>query len=245
LLHGRHDRRGRHEGARPGGRGAAGGRAGAPGRGRAGAGGRRDRGRSGLRPGRGRPEDVLRLARHARRAGLRGRGRDDRRPGRGRSGPLAARAADQARREPARGEWAGLMQAFAPGIYPRSEKLVQATRDLDRGRTTQEAVDEQVARDRDELVALQQQAGLDLLTDGLLTWQDHFRPILEASDGLEPGALTRFLDTNTFYRAPHATTATPRLSRPLDERYVAPVPGPRVATLPSPHALADGTGVEV
>jgi 5-methyltetrahydropteroyltriglutamate--homocysteine methyltransferase len=137
------------------------------------------------------------------------------------------------------------MKAFLPGIYPRSEKLVQATRDLDRGRTTQDAVDEQVRRDRETLVAVQQQAGLDLLTDGLLTWQDSFRPIVEASNGLEAGALTRFLDTNTFYRAPHGTTATPKLSAPLDERYVAPVPGRRVATLPSPYALADGTGVEV
>ena len=32
------------------------------------------------------------------------------------------------------------MRAFAPGIYPRSEALVQATRDLDRGRTSPEAV---------------------------------------------------------------------------------------------------------
>src|SRR5919199_816086 len=137
------------------------------------------------------------------------------------------------------------LRAFAPGIYPRSDKVVQATRDLDRGRTSQEAVDEQVERDRETLIAVQQQAGLDLLTDGLLTWQDIFRPIVEASDGLEAGALTRFLDTNTFYRAPHGTTATPKLAAPLDERYVAPVPGPRLATLPSPYALADGTGVEV
>src|SRR6188474_1340583 len=111
------------------------------------------------------------------------------------------------------------MKAFVPGIYPRSEALVQATRDLDRGRTTQEAVDEQIARDRDELLSVQQQAGLDLLSDGMLTWQDLFRPILDAADGLEPGALTRFLDTNTFYRAPHATTAIPKLSAPLDQRY--------------------------
>ncbi len=136
------------------------------------------------------------------------------------------------------------MRAFAPGIYPRSETLVQATRDLDRGRTSQEAVDEQVRKDRDELVAAQQEAGLDLLSDGMLTWQDLFRPLLEASDGLEPGALTRFLDTNTFYRAPHATSATPRLARALDERYIAPLPGPRLVTLPSPWALAEGTGVK-
>jgi len=134
------------------------------------------------------------------------------------------------------------MQAFAPGIHPRSEALVQATRDLDRGRTTQEAVDEQVERDLAELVSAQQAAGLDLLADGMLRWQDHFRPLLEAADGLETGALTRFLDTNTFYRAPKST-GEPRLSQPLDERYIAPLPGPRLVTLPSPYALARGTGI--
>ena len=135
------------------------------------------------------------------------------------------------------------MEAFAPGIYPRSEALVQATRDLDRGRTTQTAVDEQVERDLEQLVALQQEAGFDLLADGMLRWQDLFRPLVEASEGLEPGPLTRFLDTNTFYRAPVAAGDALRLRAPLDERYVAPLPKPRLVTLPSPYALAKGTGV--
>lgn len=135
------------------------------------------------------------------------------------------------------------LQAFIPGLYPRSEDLVQATRDLDRGRTTQEAVDSQVERDRAAFVSGQQEAGLDLLADGMLTWQDHFRPLLDSADGLETGALTRFLDTNTFYRAPKATTATPKLEAPLGERYVAPLPGPRLVTLPSPFALSHGTGI--
>jgi len=134
------------------------------------------------------------------------------------------------------------LQAFAPGIYPRSETLVQATRDLDRKRTTQEAVDEQVERDLAALVEAQQAAGLDLFTDGMLRWQDHFRPLLEQADGLETGALTRFLDTNTFYRAPKAT-GEPHLQGQLDGRYVAPLPGPRLVTLPSPFALALGTGL--
>jgi 5-methyltetrahydropteroyltriglutamate--homocysteine methyltransferase len=137
------------------------------------------------------------------------------------------------------------MEAYAPGIYPRSEALVQATRDLDRGRTSQEAVDEQLRRDLEELVSVQQQAGLDLLADGMLRWQDLFRPLLDTTEGLETGALTRFLDTNTFYRAPSATTATPKLPAGLDERYVPPVPGPRLVTLPSPFALAQGTGIPV
>ena len=135
------------------------------------------------------------------------------------------------------------LKAFIPGLYPRSEALVQATRDLDRGRTTQEAVDEQVERDQAELVSVQQQAGLDLLADGMLRWQDVFRPFVDAADGLETGALTRFLDTNTFYRAPSASTATPTLAAPVGERYIAPLPGPRLVTLPSPFALSHGSGL--
>jgi 5-methyltetrahydropteroyltriglutamate--homocysteine methyltransferase len=135
------------------------------------------------------------------------------------------------------------VKAFIPGLYPRSEALVQATRDLDRGRTTDQAVDEQVERDLAELISVQEQAGLDLLADGMLRWQDVFRPLVEAADGLDTGALTRFLDTNTFYRAPSASTATPTLGEPLIERYIVPIDGPRLVTLPSPFAFSHGTGL--
>lgn len=135
------------------------------------------------------------------------------------------------------------LQVLVPGLYARSEELVQATRDLDRGRTTADAVEEQVERDQAELVAAQREAGCELLADGMLRWQDHFRPLLDAADGLETGALTRFLDTNTFYRAPHASTATPSLDSPLPDRFFPRLDGPRLVTLPSPYALARGTGV--
>jgi 5-methyltetrahydropteroyltriglutamate--homocysteine methyltransferase len=135
------------------------------------------------------------------------------------------------------------LSAFVPGIYPRSEALVQATRDLDRGRTTQEAVGEQAARDLQALVRAQEQAGFDLLADGMLAWHDLFRPLVEASAGLELGPLTRFLDTNTFYRAAHASTEPPRLESALQARYIAPLSGPRLVTLPSPFAFAVASGV--
>ena len=135
------------------------------------------------------------------------------------------------------------MQAFIPGIYPRSEALVQATRDLDRGRTTPEAVDRQVDQDLQELVRVQREAGLDLLADGMLRWQDPFRPLLEATDGLRTGALTRFLDTNTFYRAPEAEGDSPALPKPLGAEYVPPLDGPKLVTLPSPFAFSLGTGL--
>jgi 5-methyltetrahydropteroyltriglutamate--homocysteine methyltransferase len=127
------------------------------------------------------------------------------------------------------------MRAFVPGIYARSEALVQATRDLDRGRTTAAAVDERFERDRLELVAVQEDAGLDILSDGLLRWQDLFRPLADAAEGLSARPLVRFLDTNTFFRAV-LVEGKPRLTEPL----AAPdLPEGRwLATLPSPTAFA-------
>jgi 5-methyltetrahydropteroyltriglutamate--homocysteine methyltransferase len=133
------------------------------------------------------------------------------------------------------------IKAHTPGIYARSEELVQETRDLERGRTTEEAVQEQREADLRSFLDAQREAGLDYLSDGLLDWQDIFRPFDEAALGLEPGPLTRFLNTNTFYRAPAVTGEAPRLVEPLGEPYfrIADLPGGSwVATLPSPHALA-------
>jgi 5-methyltetrahydropteroyltriglutamate--homocysteine methyltransferase len=133
------------------------------------------------------------------------------------------------------------VKAYAPGIYARSEELVQATRDLDRGRTTEEAVEERRESDLRSFLDAQREAGLDYLSDGLLNWQDIFRPFDEAARGLEPGPLTRFLNTNTFYRAPAVTGEAPKLVEPLGEPYfrIGDLPRNRwVATLPSPHALA-------
>jgi 5-methyltetrahydropteroyltriglutamate--homocysteine methyltransferase len=140
------------------------------------------------------------------------------------------------------------VKAYAPGIYARSEELVQATRDLDRGRTTERAVERQREADLRSFLDAQREAGLDYLSDGSLNWQDIFRPFDEAARGLEPGPLTRFLNTNTFYRAPAVTGEAPRLVEALAEPYfrIADLPRNRwVATLPSPHALANLAAGEV
>lgn len=135
------------------------------------------------------------------------------------------------------------MKALAPGIYPRSDALVQATRDLDRGRISVEEAERQRAVDRAALVAVQEEAGLDLLADGMLNWQDLFRPLVELSEGLEPGPLTRFLDTNTFYRAPRAN-GSPHLVAPRQEDLAARLASPRLVTLPSPFAFAHAAGLD-
>jgi hypothetical protein len=134
------------------------------------------------------------------------------------------------------------IKSYAPGIYARSETLVQATRDLDRGRTTEAAVQDQREADLRSFLDAQREAGLDYLSDGLLNWQDIFRPFDEAARGLEPGPLKRSLNTNTFYRAPVVIEEAPRLVEPLGEPYfrIGDLPRNRwVVTLPSPHALAE------
>ncbi len=132
-----------------------------------------------------------------------------------------------------------MISAYVHGIYPRSEELVSATRDLDRGRTTPEAVADRQAQDLREFVAVQQEAGLAFLSDGLLTWQDLFRPIVEASPGLALGPLVRWFDNNTFYRAPEVRGTIGLNGRfPAMLETAAAVPEPRVATLPSPYLFS-------
>ena len=49
---------------------------------------------------------------------------------------------------------------------------------------------------------MQRSAGIDLMVDGQLNWQDIFRPFSEIFTGITPGSLSRWFDNNTFYRKP-------------------------------------------
>lgn len=91
---------------------------------------------------------------------------------------------------------------YVHGSFPRSEELVAATRDADRGRRPASAVAAQRDLDRAGFLALQAEAGLDYRSAGWLSWADLFRPLIEACSGLATGPLTRWFDTNTFFRAP-------------------------------------------
>ena len=132
-----------------------------------------------------------------------------------------------------------MIRAFIPGIYPRSLELVAATRDFDRGRASVQTVAGALAEDRRGLVVAQETAGLDLLSDGLLDWQDLFRPLADRMVGVEARPLTRMLDTNTFFRA-LLMSGEPRLAEPMP----APgLPADRwLGTLPSPYALSVASG---
>lgn len=88
------------------------------------------------------------------------------------------------------------------GPFPRPESLVTATRDLDRGRVDRESVEKLRRTTADEILRLEDRLGLTPATGGYLAWPDLFRPIAEHWGGFSVGPLTRFFETNTFFRQP-------------------------------------------
>jgi 5-methyltetrahydropteroyltriglutamate--homocysteine methyltransferase len=129
--------------------------------------------------------------------------------------------------------------AYQFGIYPRSETVVAATRALERGRADEDEVEAAYRADRDAFVAVQRQAGLDYFSDGLLRWQDLFRPLVHLSGGMDAHTLVRWFDNNTFFRSPEVTgdlTLEGALPAVLLDHDA--VPEPRVATLPSPYLFS-------
>ncbi len=128
--------------------------------------------------------------------------------------------------------------AYQPGIFPRSEAVVGATRGLDRGRVGLDVVEDALREDLADFVRLQQTAGLDFFSDGLLRWQDIFRPLVEASGTMRPGALVRWFDNNAFFRSPELTGSLSSVKAPASIVPDGLVPRPRVATLPSPYTFS-------
>lgn len=131
------------------------------------------------------------------------------------------------------------VQAYQHGIYPRSEDVVAATRGRERGRTSQDDVERAFAADRRDFITAQREAGLDYFSDGLLRWQDLFRPFVEVCRGLDAHTLVRWFDNNSFFRAPQVTGEL-ALSSPVPSQMEADgdVPEPKLATLPSPYLFS-------
>jgi len=86
-----------------------------------------------------------------------------------------------------------LIKSYALGIYPRSPKLIAATRKNDK------KLPSMFWTEKKKLVREQQKAKLSYICDPLLDWNDMFRPFANVR-GMSLGALNRFFETNTFYR---------------------------------------------
>ncbi|MCI4328414.1 MAG: hypothetical protein L3K01_00935 [Thermoplasmata archaeon] len=127
------------------------------------------------------------------------------------------------------------------GPFPRSEVLVAATRDGDRGRATPEAVEARYAEAERDVVALEGRLGFDAVTGGSLRWADLFRPFAEGWRGFTVGPVTRWFETNTFYRQPilHAPPErVPGVVRGALPGATLVPPGQAKVILPGPFTFA-------
>ncbi|MBI2074582.1 MAG: hypothetical protein HYT83_01950 [Candidatus Levybacteria bacterium] len=128
---------------------------------------------------------------------------------------------------------------FIHGIYPRSAKLVQTSRDVDRNRLSQKDLLKQEKADLVKLFKLQKSAAFDYIEDGKLSWQDIFRPIVLATQGLEVGALTRWFNNNSFFRQPIFSKKVRLNTGKLDDFFPNTKPSKKwKVTLPSPFTFA-------
>lgn len=117
-------------------------------------------------------------------------------------------------------------QVGLTGMHARNEKTIQATQDWERSRINDVTLKERLDKDCDSLVDLQKEVGAEFVTDGQisLAWQDHFRPISAGFEGLAPGPMVRWFNTNTFFYKPIVKGAISSsgkvLSRAIEKRFV-------------------------
>lgn len=133
------------------------------------------------------------------------------------------------------------MEAHLTGIYPRSEKVVAATRAAVRGDLPQGQVDQILEEDTKSLVLLEQQSSLDSYVDGQLNWQDLFRPFSELFGGIQAATLARWFDNNTFYRKPIINGKVTFKVKPIQQYFRAdllPKDRRKTAILPGPLTFA-------
>jgi|FLYL01.1.fsa_nt_gi 5-methyltetrahydropteroyltriglutamate--homocysteine methyltransferase len=100
------------------------------------------------------------------------------------------------------------MQTTVVGNYPkipnrpRPARLRNAINRRDRGEITNEELERVYDEVTIEVIQEQVEAGVDIITDGQVRWDDDQTYIARRLRGVEIGSLERYLDTNTYYRQP-------------------------------------------
>jgi 5-methyltetrahydropteroyltriglutamate--homocysteine methyltransferase len=98
-----------------------------------------------------------------------------------------------------------MLHAGLCGSFPRPPELRKAFDDISEGRISEDELRKILVESIRDVVKLQERAGMSILTSGLLSWHDLFRPFTMGLEGLEAGRLIRFFDNNFYYRCPTIT----------------------------------------
>ena len=139
------------------------------------------------------------------------------------------------------------MQTTVVGNYPktpnkpRPARLRQALHRRDRGEITNEELAQVANEVTIEVIQEQTDAGIDVVTDGQVRWDDDQTYVTRRMRGAEIGGLQRYMDTNTYYRQPEITGEL-RLEDPIlahDWQFAqANSSRPVKAIVPGPYTLA-------
>lgn len=112
------------------------------------------------------------------------------------------------------------MLATTVSHYPKvgdargQQRLRQAINKLDKADVDRAAVDAIAAELTAEVLQEQADAGLDLVTDGQIRWQDPVTYLAQGLEGFDVTGLLRWFESNTYYRQPLAKGPI-RWSRPI------------------------------
>ncbi len=131
------------------------------------------------------------------------------------------------------------VKTYIHGIYPRSNDLIQTSRELIRKKKKESDYLSQLKKDFLNLQQIQKSNNFDYIEDGKLNWHDIFRPIVESASGFKIGALTRWFDNNCFFRQPVAAGKLKLDKNKLDKLFPRITPEKKwKVTLPSPFTFA-------
>jgi 5-methyltetrahydropteroyltriglutamate--homocysteine methyltransferase len=86
---------------------------------------------------------------------------------------------------------------------PRPARLRNAINRFDRGEITLDELRRVEDEVTVEVIEEQVQAGLDIITDGQIRWEDDQTYIARRLSGVSIDGLVRYFDTNTYYRQPN------------------------------------------
>jgi 5-methyltetrahydropteroyltriglutamate--homocysteine methyltransferase len=101
-----------------------------------------------------------------------------------------------------------MLKTMVVGSYPKitedktQPNLRQARNKFDKKKITSEDLEGIYRKTILRVIWEQEEAGVDLITDGQIRWDDLVTPFAKNIRGMEIGGLLRFFDNNTYYRRP-------------------------------------------
>ena len=95
-----------------------------------------------------------------------------------------------------------MIACYTTGIFPRTKELVEVTMAYERRWASEEKLERAFEKAALKVLDSQISEGLSYISDGMLKWQDLFRPFTENLKGVKMGNLARWFNNNMFYRKP-------------------------------------------